>query len=152
MKTFFFALFLSSLTFFQFEQLQSQPTTAPKVIARFDKATNAFILNDTILVKKFADGSKIERFSIQKGENGFFLVRQGIDSKKQYRSEAFRLQTVEKNGLFLVLDFKVKWYTVCSSLSCWCHKIGNSCECADGGECFFGRVPIDDDIEIIVIA
>ena len=125
-------------------------TAPPKVIAKFDKISNGFVVNEGILRSTFADGSKIERFSIQKDGKDFFLIRRGIDAKNMHRSEAIALKLVD-NGR-LILDFKIKWYTVCSSMSCWCHKVGNSCDCAEGGNCFFGTVPIDGDIEIVVIA
>lgn len=151
MKTFLMSLLMAGFAMLSFTSADhSTPTAPPKIIARFDKVSNGFVVNEDILRKTFTDGSKIERFSIQKDGDDFFLIRRGIDAKKMYRSEAIPLKMVDKG--ILVLPIKLKWYTVCSSMSCWCHKVGNSCDCADGGNCFFGTVPIDDDIEIIVIA
>lgn len=153
MKTVFLSLvfFACALLSFTSNHQQTTTTPPPTIIAKFDKISNGFIINEKILNKKFKDGSKIERFSIEKDGKEFFLVRRGIDTKKQYRSEAFKLQPVDKNGLKLILPIKLKWYTVCVAGGCWCHKIGNSCECAEGGDCKFGIDPIGDDIEIIVL-
>lgn len=152
MKTFLLSLILSACALFSVsDESQEKAVTPPTVIAKFDKISNGFIINEKILNKSFKDGSRIKRFSIEKDGKDLFLVRRGIDAKKLYRSEAFKLQRVDQNGLKLVIPGKLKWYTVCLAGGCWCHKIGNSCECAEGGDCKFGIEPLGDDIEVIVL-
>lgn len=151
MKTFLLGLFLTSFALFQFNHDAATPVAPPKIIAKFDKISNGFIINESILRKKLADGNKIDHFNIQKEDNNFFLIRRGIDAKGNYRSEAFRLVAVQQGGLHLILDVKIKWYTVCSNTGCWCEKIGNTCKCVSGGDgCLFGIVP-DQDIEVVVL-
>lgn len=152
MKTLLVSLILSAFAFISFTADPAETsTTEPTVIAKFDKISNGFVINESVLNKKFKDGSKIMRFSIEEDGKEFFLVRRGIDANKKYRSEAIKLAAVGKNGLKLILDFKIKWYTVCLSGGCWCIKVGNSCDCAEGGNCFFGTVPFGDDIEVVVL-
>jgi hypothetical protein len=146
---------MASFAMLQFNHTTTAEAEAapPKIIAKFDKISNGFIINEDILRKTFVKGGKIERFSIQKDKDGIFLIRRGIDHKKMHRTEAIKLQAVQKGGLKLILDFKLKWYTVCTSGSCWCLKVKDSCDCAEGGNCFFGQLPIGagDDIEVIVL-
>ncbi|PHN04615.1 hypothetical protein [Flavilitoribacter nigricans] len=152
MKTVLLSLIVTACALVSFTpDRQESATPPPTVIAKFDKISNGFIIHEKVLKRSFQDGSKIERFSIEKDGADFFLVRRGIDAKNKYRSEAFRLQAVDKNGLKLILPGKLKWYTVCLAGGCWCHKVGNSCECADGGNCTFGIEPIGDDLEVIVL-
>lgn len=150
MKTLLLSLLLAGFAMVSFNKdHEASTTTPPKIIAKYDNEIKKFVINEKILRRTFADGSKIERFSIQKDGKNFFLVRRGIDGKKMHRSEAIALKRVGPGKL--VLDFTVKWYTVCTAGACWCHKVGDSCECASSGTCFFGKVPIDDDIEVIVL-
>lgn len=152
MKIALLSLILSACAVFNFTGENTATATAPPtVIAKFDKISNGYIINEKILNKTFKDGSQIQRFNIEKDGQDLFLVRRGIDGKNRYRSEAFKLLRVDKNGLKLVLPGKLKWYTVCLAGGCWCHKIGNSCECADGGDCKFGIEPLGDDIEVVVL-
>lgn len=98
------------------------------------------------LVKRFKDGGKIGAFAVAKLDDGFYLMRYGLDAKGAERTEAIPLEKTERG--FRPGGLSIKKISVCFRPEC---TVSDGTEVETHGEVtnpFTGSTVVVDDASI----
>jgi hypothetical protein len=113
------------------------PSTNGVVVATINSTTGDVTICENILKKQFKDGGMISTFQVKVFQDGWNLLRIGVNASGLSQTEAIQVARIGNEIKF----FPVTWYVVCDMAGCsFCspNSQKSACECPSGSNCNFG--------------